>query len=131
MLSVSKYEKLIVNANLLVYYCLIDNFTKAKEIAYNIENSNYEDFKYEELLHIIYQNLYYFYSVFEHDNDQKTYYYNQILILVDSPNIRESTKELASGMNHLIESQTFYAQFPYRVDFLGYWEFTIDSTLSY
>lgn len=131
LLSVSKYEKLIVNANLLVYYCLIDNFTKAKEIAYNIENSNYEDFKYEELLHIIYQNLYYFYSVFEHDNDQKTYYYNQILILVDSPNIRESTKELASGMNHLIESQTFYAQFPYRVDFLGYWEFTIDSTLSY
>ena len=130
LLSVSNYEKIIVNANLLVYYCLIDNFTKAKEIAYNIENSTYKDFRYEELLHIVYQNLYYFYSVFKHDSSKKTYYYNQILILVDSPNIRESTKELASGMNHLIKSQTFYAQFPYRVDFLGYWEFTIDSTLS-
>lgn len=131
LLSESKYEKLIVNANLLVYYCLICNFLKAKEVAYNIENSNYEDFRYEELLHIVYQNLYYFYSVFNHDNSKKTYYYNHILTLVDSPNIRESTKELASGMNHLIESHNFYAQFPYRVDFLGYWEFTIDSNLSY
>ncbi len=131
LLSVSKYEKLLVNANLLVYYCLTENFLKASEIAFNIENSNYKDFKYEELLHIIYQNLYYFYSVFKHDDNKKVHYYNQILILVNSPNIRESTKKLASEMNHLIESQNFYAQFPYRVDFLGYWEFTIDNSLSY
>lgn len=130
LLSVSKYEKLIVNANLLVYYCLTNNFSKASEIAFNIENSSYKDFKYEELLHIIYQNLYYFYSVFNHDESKKIYYFDQILILVNSPNIRESTKKLASEMNHLVESQNFYAQFPYRVDFLGYWEFTIDSSLS-
>ncbi len=130
LLSVSRYEKLIVNGNLLVYYCLTKNFSKANEIANIIENSHYEDFKYEELLHIIYQNLYYFYSIFEHNNSKKTYYYNQILSLIDSPDIRESTKKLASGMNNLIENSDFYAQFPYRVDFLGYWEFTIDSNLS-
>lgn len=130
LLSVSRYEKLIVNANLLVYYCLIKDFSKSKEIAITIENSHYQDFKYEELLHIIYQNLYYFYSVFEHDDYKKYYYYNQIVSLVNSPNTRESTKELASGMIHLTENQYFYTQFPYRVDFLGYWEFTIDNDLN-
>jgi hypothetical protein len=31
----------------------------------------------------------------------------------------------------LIESKEYYAQFPFRVDFLGYWEFTIDNDLNY
>ncbi len=131
LLSVSRYEKLIINANLMIYYCLEKNFPKANEIATNIENSHYEDFKYEELLHIIYQDLYYFYFMFEHNNIKKTHYYNQIISLIDSPDTRESTKKLASGMNNLIENPDFYAQFPYRVDFLGYWEFTIDNDLNY
>lgn len=131
LLSVSRYERLIINANLLIYYCLVKNFSKANTIANIIETSHYEDFKYEELLHIIYQNLYYFYSIFGHNNSQKTYYYNQILALVNSPDTRDSTKELAAGMNNLVVSTNFYAQFPYRVDFLGYWEFTIDNHLNY
>ena len=96
----------------------------------SIETSHYQDFKYEELLHIIYQNLYFYYSAFKHDNDKKDFYYKQILSLVNSPNTRESTKEIASGMIHLVKSQYFYTQFPFRVDFLGYWEFTIDNDLS-
>ena len=131
LLSVSRYERLIVSANLMIYYCLEKKFSKANEIVTNIENSHYEDFKYEELLHIIYQNLYYFYSIFGHNNIKRTHYYNQILALIDSPDTRESTKKLASGMNNLIENPYFYAQFPYRVDFLGYWEFIIDNNLSY
>lgn len=130
LLSVSRYEKLIVSANLLVYYCLVKDFEKSKKIAENIETSHYQDFKYEELLHIIYQNLYFYYSAFKHDNDKKDFYYKQILSLVNSPNTRESTKEIASGMIHLVKSQYFYTQFPFRVDFLGYWEFTIDNDLS-
>ena len=31
----------------------------------------------------------------------------------------------------LIESKEYYAQFPFRVDFLGYWEFTIDNDWDY
>lgn len=131
LLSVSRYEKLIVNANLLIYYCLIKNFSKANTVANIIETSHYENFKYEELLHIIYQNLYYFYSIFEYNKSQKTYYYNQILALINSPDTRDSTKKLAAGMNNLVANTNFYAQFPYRVDFLGYWEFTIDNHLSY
>lgn len=130
LLSVSKYETIIVNSNLLVYYCLTNNFDKANTIASIIEKSNYKDFQYEELLHIVYQDLYYFYKVSNYNQTKKNYYYNQILRLVHSPNTRESTKLLASGMNHLIESNDYYAQFPFRVDFLGYWEFTIDSELS-
>lgn len=131
LLSVSRYETIIVNSNLLVYYCLTNNFEKANSIADVIEKSNYKDFQYEELLHIVYQDLYFFYKVFNHNQVQRTYYYNQILNLVDAPNTRESTRLLASGMNHLIENDDYYAQFPFRVDFLGYWEFTVDSELSY
>lgn len=130
ILCVSRYEKLIVNANLLVFYCLVNNFCAANHIANIIEESNYLDFQYEELLHIIYQNLYYFYDVFNCDDNKKQYYYNQIINLINSPKTRESTKFLASGMNHLIKTNYFYAQFPFRADFLGYWEFTIDSDLS-
>lgn len=131
LLSVSRYERLIINSNLMIYYCLIENFNRAKDIADAIETSNYLDFNYEELLHIIYQDLYYFYSVFGHNQDKLNYYYNQILLLINDPNTRQSTKLLASGMNHLVESEIFYTQFPYRVDFLGYWEFTIDSNLNH
>lgn len=130
LLCVSRYEKLIVNANLLVFYCLTNNFCEADRVANIIEESNYLDFQYEELLHIIYQNLYYFYNIFNHNNNKKQYYYDQILNLINSPKTRESTKFLASGINHIIKTNYFYAQFPFRADFLGYWEFTVDNDLS-
>lgn len=131
LLCESKYENLIVNANLLIFYCITNNFSEATRIANIIEKSNYLDFQYEEFLHIIYQNLYYYYDLFKHNDDKRQYYYDQILDLVNSPKTKESTKFLASGMNHLIKTSYFYAQFPFRADFLGYWEFTIDSDLSY
>lgn len=130
LLSVSRYETIIVNSNLLIYYCLVKNFNKANNVAGIIENSYYIDFQYEELLHIVYQNLYYFYCTFNHNHAKTNYYYNQILSLINAPNTRESTKLLASGINHLIETKEYYAQFPFRVDFLGYWEFTVDSELN-
>lgn len=131
LLSESKYEMLIINCNLLIYYCLTHNHMKAEASAYLIESSDYLEFQYEELLHIIFQNLYYFYSVFDCGENKKNYYYSQILKLIETPNIREFTKVLASGMNNMIQSDNFYAHFPYRVDFLGYWEFTIDSDLGH
>ena len=130
LLCVTRYEKLIVSANLLIFYCLTNNFNEATRIADFIEKSNYLDFQYEEFLHIIYQNLYYYYDLFKHNNNKRHYYYDQILDLVNSPKTKESTKFLASGMNHLIKTDYFYAQFPFRADFLGYWEFTVDSDLS-
>ena len=130
LLCVSRYEELIVNANLLIFYCLTNNFLEAKHIADIIENSNYTDFQYEELLHIIYQNLYYFYDLFNHNDNKKRYYQEKILNLVNSPDTKESTRFLASGINHFIKTDYFYAQFPFRADFLGYWEFTVDSDLN-
>src|SRR5699024_6851326 len=37
LLCVSKYEKLIVNANLLIFYCLTNNYSEASRIANVIE----------------------------------------------------------------------------------------------
>lgn len=131
LLSVSRYETIIVNANLLVYYCLVQNFEAAGKIAAKIENSNYTDFHYEEFLHIVYQDLYYFYSISGFDHFKRNHYYQQLLNLINSPNTGKITKSLAAGMNNIIESKEYYAQFPFRVDFLGYWEFAIDNDLNY
>ena len=129
LLAVSKYEKLIISCNLLIYYSLTKRFESAQKEAEIIENSNYAIFKYEELQHIIYQNLYFYYTVFNHDQDKKMHYYNRILNLIATPNTREATKLLASGMNNIIQYDYFFAKFPFRADFLGYWEFTIDNDL--
>lgn len=131
LLSVSKYEKLIIQSNLLVYYCLEKNFYNASTIANTIENADFISFKYEEILHIIYQDLYFFYSVFKLNEEKKQNYFNQILFLINSPDTRAATKNLASGINNLTKNDSFYARFPFRVDFLGYWEFTVDNSLSY
>ncbi len=131
LLAVSKYEKLIISCNLLIYYSLTNKFNQAEAEADKIENSNYENFKYEELSHIVYQNLYFYYRVFNHNQSKKVYYYDQILNLIATPNVREATKLLASGMNNLISTDYFFAKFPYRADFLGYWEFIVDNDLAH
>lgn len=131
LLAVSKYEIIIISCNLLIYYSLANQFKQAEAEAEKIENSNYEIFKYEELSHIVYQNLYFYYTVFNHNQRKKTYYYNQILNLIATPNVREATKLLASGMNNLISTDYFFATVPYRADFLGYWEFIVDNDLAH
>lgn len=131
LLGVSKYEKIIISCNLLIYYSLTNKFNQAEAEAAKIENSNYQNFKYEELLHIVYQNLYFYYTVFNHNQNKKVYYYNQILNLIATPGVREATKLLASGMNNLISNDYFFSKFPYRADFLGYWEFIVDNDLAH
>lgn len=130
LLSVSQYEKIIVYCNLLVYYCLTENRIKAIEYADKIESSDYQNFKYEEFLHIVYQNLLFFYSK-QNDSSKENYYYKKIIEIIGNPNTSKSTKDLAKAMNGLSEKNSFYSRFPFRVDFLGYWEFSIDNDLDH
>lgn len=132
LLVESSYEKLLIQSNLLVYYCLIKEYKYALKIALQIESTDYALFQYEEFLHIIWQNLYFFYKTFGTNNLKKEEYLNKIIGLISDENCGEYTKKLASQMNGL-EANTigFYAEFQYRVGFLGYWEFILDENLAH
>lgn len=130
LLSVSDYEKIIIYCNLLIYYCLTNNSQKAEKFANKIENSDYKKFQYEEFTHIIYQDLLYYYQR-KKNTDKELYYYTKILKLINDPNTRNSTRNLAKAMNGLSKSEYFYSKYPFRVDFLGYWEFNIDNSLDH
>lgn len=130
LLSATQYERIIIYCNLLVYYCLTQNYESAKKYAIKIEKSNYRTFKYEEFRHIVFQNLLFYYSAIN-NIEMKEYYHNKILSLINDSNTRRSTKHLAKEMNGLAPVSSFYSQFPFRIDFLGYWEFSIDNDLDH
>lgn len=130
LLSVSKYERIIIECNLLVFYCLINDLVNAEVFAQRIENSDYFNYKYEEFLHIIYQDLLYYYNTINHKS-KASFYLDKIIKLIDNKSTRQSTKELAKAMNELSTSDYFYSKFKFRVDFLGYWEFVIDNDISH
>lgn len=129
LLSVTVYETVLIYCNLLIYYCLTDEYDKASFYAKKIEVL-YKDFQYEEFLHIVFQNLYFYYTRIK-DFKKKAFYYKKIIAIINNPNTKKSTKLLAEGMNGICNNNSFYSNFPFRVDFLGYWEFIIDSDLDH
>lgn len=130
LLSVTEYERLIIFCNLIVYYCLNNNLEKASSYVENVEKSDYRRFQYEELIHIVLQNLLFYYKC-AFNVEKSEYYSTKILELINDPKTRNSTKELAKSMNGYTTSDSFYSKLSYRVDFLGYWEFNIDSDLDH
>lgn len=130
ILSVSDYEKIIIYCNLLIYYCLTNSTQKAQKIAQKIEDSNYKKFHYEEFIHIVYQDLLYYYK-WKNNTYKESFYYDKILSMINDTNTRKSTRNLAKAMNGLSNDEFFYSKYPYRVDFLGYWEFNIDNDLDH
>ena len=127
LLCTKLYERIILQCNLLIYYVLSKQKEKAKTLAEQIEHSDYDRFQYEEILHIVYQNLYYFYSTYHDPKSQK--YYSLIVDLINNKKTRKYTRQIASSMIGLKQPSLFFVKFYYRVDFLGYWEFSIDSEI--
>ncbi len=130
LLSTTQYEKIIIYCNLIVYYCLSNNYDKAAIYVQKVENQDFNKFNYEELLHIVYQNLLYYYRTTQNDILARKYY-DKIIKLINDPEARSSTKDLAKSILGLSSRNSFYSQFPFRVDFLGYWEFNIDNDLDH
>ena len=129
LLAVSIYETILIYCNLLVYYCLTEEYTNASFYAKKIEEK-YNCFKYEEFLHIVYQDLLFYYTKTNESKKAKNYY-EKILKLIEDKGTKESTKQLAKAINGLSSKDIFYSKFPFRVDFLGYWEFMLDSSLDH
>lgn len=121
LLTANKYEQLIIRANLLVCCVLENNMALAEQQRIIIEESGYLEYQYDEFLHIIYQNLLFCYKKQE-NHDQIALYEGKIKKLIDNPQTSTYTKNLASLiMTGKKDTSIFYSNFPFRVDFLGYW----------
>lgn len=129
LMNINPYELLIVKSNWLTGLTLSNCMDQAADLATEIENSDYEVYQYEDFLHIIYQNLYFYYT--EAGNKEKAnYYQKKLTILSEKDGINEGTRTLIRLMlQKRQESKNFYSQFPFRVDFLGFWGLDISPDL--
>lgn len=133
VLVTDQYEKIIILSNLLVYYCLINNQKIALETAIELEKLNFEQYTYEELLHIALYNLYYFYNL--NQNSKKASDYR--MKLEEMANCQECSSELRDYIYSTLNGDELpprhqwsaYSSLPYRPDFIGYWQ--VELTDSY
>ena len=128
LINGDEYERLIIMCNLLVCYINTHKFEQAKEMCSQIESANYKKYQYDEFLHIIFTNLLYYYQTFT-DIDKAKHYKEELDSIVSRQNTSTLITDLRNSLLHGSPSHHFYANFPYRVDFLGYWAFRIDPEL--
>lgn len=129
LMDANPYELLIIKSNWLTGLTLSNCMEKATDLAIEIENSNYETYQYEDFLHIIYQDLYFYYT--KTRNEEKVYYYQKkLMALAEREEIGQETRTLIQLMLQKQQRpNNFYSQFPFRVDFLGFWGLVINPDL--
>lgn len=129
LMDTNPYEVLIIKSNWLAGLTLCQHMEQAADLACEIERSNYETYQYEDFLHIVYQNLFFFYSQVE-DNEKISIYRKKLVDLSARDGISQGTQKLIQMMlqkKHV--ANIFYTQFPFRVDFLGFWGLEISRDL--
>lgn len=124
------YEKILILCNLLVCYVLLSEMERAKQTTLEIMSQRYERFRYEEFLHIVYQDLLYYFKSANIASEVKKY---QELLkrLIDNSDPEAMFVPIAKmQLKNQSSPHLFYSQFPFRVDFLGSWNVEISSTLA-
>ena len=130
LLQSDLYEKVITECNLLTAYTILNDKISAEQIYHQIMSENWEKYQYQEFLHIIYIDLYFYAKSFgnnelaEKSKGLLIKLYNKV-----SPNSMVATlirKQIIGDES----VDLFYAQFPFRVDFLGDWSIDISPDLA-
>lgn len=116
--------------NLLVCYIELGNREQAEEIRAIIEKQEYKSFQYEEFLHIVYQDLYYFYTSFG-DTEQSSKLKVQLRKLVEGSSGTMAHRVALLQLNGEHSQKEFFSTFPFRVDFLGSWNVEISRDLEH
>lgn len=99
--------------------------SKANETVDCLLSVNIREYNYEELQHIYYQNLLFYYE-FKKEKKKILEYRNLIQELINSLNQSSYTYKIAQlQLNKTTDKNIFFSKYPFRVDFLGYWDFTI------
>lgn len=131
LITSNEYEQVIIRCNLLIYYVMTRQNELARQTSQAIECCNYEKFEYEELQHIVYQNLMFYYETIN-SVEQQNYYATRIQDLIYQKDVGIGTKQLAELLLAKKRvAEIFYSNFPFRADFLGYWGFEISRDLEH
>ena len=119
------YERIITECNLLTVYTILNDKDHANQIYQKIMSENWKKYQYQEFLHIIYMDFYYYSSSFE-EEELCAKSKESLLELYDkaSPNGMVAGLIKAQILGDR-SSNLFYARFPFRVDFLGDWSIEI------
>lgn len=129
LLTSDPYERILVQCNLLVCYTLLSEKERAEQVMLEIVNQPYEQFHYEEFLHIVYQNLIFYFKTVNQDSEVKKYS-SQLQELVEHSSPNAMFVPIAKlQLNNESSRELFYSQFPFRVDFLGSWSIEISPDL--
>lgn len=123
------YENLIIRSNLLVCYTLLNDKQHAALICETFNEEEYSCFRYEEFLHIIYQNLYFYHQSFGNLSAAEGFKHKiQTLMQQLSPDSM-ACRIAALQLSGVYSQEEFYSQFQFRVDFLGNWDLEISRDL--
>ncbi|CAI6038578.1 hypothetical protein PAECIP112173_00919 [Paenibacillus sp. JJ-100] len=115
LLTSNSYEKIIVKCNLMIFYTVTEDYAIAQELCREIEESDFENYKYEEFLHIVYSNLFFYYRETNHSHH-----------LIYFKKISELQNVKIENLNPYITPNTVY-----RLDFLGYWNIEVSRNLQH
>lgn len=129
LLTCDLYERILIQCNLLVCYTLLSEKERAEQIIQEITSQQFEQFQYEEFLHIVYQDLlFYFKANMQRPEIDK---YQQLLQnLIENASPDSMFVPIAKmQLTKQTSPNVYYSQFPFRVDFLGCWNIEVSSDL--
>lgn len=129
--EMTEYEELIVKSNLLVASCLVSNKRMCIDLIKQIESSYYEKYNFQQFLHVIYSNIYFYYIYI--NNLEKINFYKQKLIELKIKSKGQDLEkiidcQLYNSFDTLSQKNEWYYlnNLFYHPGILGYWEVEID-----
>lgn len=130
LLTCDPYEKILILCNLLVCYTLLGETERAEQIMLEITGQPYEQFQYEEFLHIVYQDLIFYFKTVENKSKVELYQQQLCKLIEKSPADSMFIPIAKMQLKNQISPDLFYTQFSFRVDFLGGWNIEVSLDLA-
>lgn len=129
LLTCDPYERILIQCNLLVCYIQLGEMERAEQVMLEITSQHFEQFQYEEFLHIVYQNLLYYFTTVNRETEMGRYH-RKLQKLIDEAASDAMFVPIAK-MQLMDQSSPdlFFSKFPFRVDFLGKWNIEISPDL--
>lgn len=120
------YDKIIISCNLLVYYTHQKMFFDAEPVLEYLLSLDMDNYKYEEIKHIYYQNLLYYHECVGNFNKAGEYE-DKLHKLISTMDSCSYTYKITSlQIKRKVDKNIYFSNFRFRVDFLGYWDFDIN-----
>ena len=129
LLTCDPYEKILIQCNLLVCYILLAEIEQAEQSMIEITNQQFERFQYEEFLHIVYQDLLFYFKTVNRNFEVEQYRHLIQELIKNAPPDSMFVPIAKKQLINQPSPKLFYSQFPFRVDFLGSWNIEISSDL--